>query len=132
MSHLPPKITHFSQSLNFWKAKNGQSKIQIVKNETFFKHCDATSLPFYKQLYQFSTGFFFCLNIKLLIFTVNRAINSRCMKITEKVSLNIVSEASYVFTFWVDKKFIKKCQKWSIWRIFEELKLAVKQCYQRG
>ena len=27
-------------------------------------------------------------------------------------------------------KVHEKCQKWSIWRVFENLKLAVKQCYQ--
>ena len=27
-------------------------------------------------------------------------------------------------------KVHKKCQKGSIWRVFENLKLAVKQCYQ--
>ena len=40
---------------------------------------------------------------------------SRCLKITEKVSYNIASEASYVYVY-----------------IFENLKLAVKQCYQTG
>ena len=29
-------------------------------------------------------------------------------------------------------KVHEKCQKWSIWRVFENLKLAVKQCYQIG
>ena len=32
------------------------------------------------------------------------------------------------FTFWVDRS----SSKWSIWRVFENLKLAVKQCYQTG
>ena len=48
-----------------------------------------------------------------------------------KSLIHITSEASYVYILsW--QKFIKKCQKWSIWRVFEKLKLAVKQCYQTG
>ena len=35
-----------------------------------------------------------------------------CLKITEKVSFNIASEASYVYIL-SGQKFIKKCQKWS-------------------
>ena len=34
----------------------------------------------------------------------------RCLKITEKVSLNIASEASYVYVL-SEQKLIKKCQK---------------------
>ena len=37
---------------------------------------------------------------------------SRCLKITEKVSFNIASEASYVYIL-SGQKFNKKCQKWS-------------------
>ena len=43
---------------------------------------------------------------------------TRCLKITEKVSFNIASEASYVYIIG------------PFWRDFENLKLAVKQCYQ--
>ena len=38
---------------------------------------------------------------------------SQCLKITEKVSFNITSEASYVYIL-SGQKLIKKCQKWSI------------------
>ena len=38
---------------------------------------------------------------------------TRCLKITEKVSFNIASEASYVYIL-SGQKFIKECQKWSI------------------
>ena len=37
---------------------------------------------------------------------------ARCLKITEKVSFNIASEASYAYIL-SGQKFIKKCQKWS-------------------
>ena len=38
---------------------------------------------------------------------------SRCLKITEKVSFNIASEANYVYIL-RGQKVIEKCQKWSI------------------
>ena len=47
--------------------------------------------------------------------------SARCWKITEKVSFNIASEASYVY-IWSGHKLIKN----------DNLKLAVKQCYQIG
>ena len=45
------------------------------------------------------------------------------LKITEKVLFTITSEASYV-GIWSRQKFIKN--------VFENLKLAVKQCYPTG
>ena len=54
---------------------------------------------------------------------------SRCLKITEKVLFNIASEASYVYKW---TKVNQKCQKRFILKVFEKLKLAVKQCYQTG
>ena len=55
----------------------------------------------------------------------------RCLKISEKVSFNIVSEASYVYIL-SGQKLIKDAKNGSFWRVFENLKLAVKQCYQTG
>ena len=57
--------------------------------------------------------------------------NSRCLKITEKVSFNIASEASYVYIL-SGQKLIKNAKNGPFWRVFENLKLAVKQCYQTG
>ena len=37
---------------------------------------------------------------------------ARCLNITEKVSFNIASKASYAYIL-SGQKFIKKCQKWS-------------------
>ncbi len=51
------------------------------------------------------------------------------MKITEKVSFNIASEASYVYIF-SGQKLIKNAEIGPFWQVFENLKLAVKQCYQ--
>ena len=53
------------------------------------------------------------------------------MKITEKVSFNIASEASYVYIL-SGQKFIKNAKNGPFWRVFENLKLAVKQRYQTG
>ena len=55
---------------------------------------------------------------------------ARCL-ITEKVSFNIASEASYVYIL-SGRKLIKNAKNGAFWRVFEKLKLAVKQCYQTG
>ena len=46
----------------------------------------------------------------------------RCLKITEKVSFNIASEASYVYILSV-QKLIKKSQKWYFGEFFKTLSL---------
>ena len=56
---------------------------------------------------------------------------ARCLKITEKVSFNIVSKASYVYIL-SGQMLIKNVKNGPFWRVFENLKLAVKQCYQTG
>ena len=56
---------------------------------------------------------------------------ARCLKITEKVSFNIASEASNVYIL-SGQKFIKNAKNGPFWRVFENLKLAVKQSYQTG
>ena len=53
------------------------------------------------------------------------------MKITEKVSFNIASEASYVFIL-SRQKLIKKAKNGPFWRVFENLKLGVKQFSDRS
>ena len=54
---------------------------------------------------------------------------ARCLKITEKVSFNIASEASYGYIL-SGQKLIKNAKNGPFWRVFENLKLGVKQCYQ--
>ena len=56
---------------------------------------------------------------------------TRCLQITEKVSFNIASEASYVYIL-SGQKLIKNAENGPFWRVFENLKLSVKQCYQTG
>ena len=56
---------------------------------------------------------------------------AQCLKITEKVSFNIASEASYIY-IWVDKSSLKMPKNGPFVRVFENLKLAIKQCYQTG
>ena len=41
-------------------------------------------------------------------------------------------ERDKMFTFWMEKKLIKTDKNCPFWRVFENLKLAVKQCYQTG
>ena len=54
---------------------------------------------------------------------------SRCLKSTEKVSFYISSEASCVHIC-SEQKLIKNAKNGPFRRVFENLKLAVKQCYQ--
>ena len=51
--------------------------------------------------------------------------SARCLKITEKVSFNNAHILS-------GQKLIKNAKNCPFWRVFENLKLAVKQCYQTG
>ena len=57
--------------------------------------------------------------------------NAQGLKITEKVSFHIASEASYVYIL-SEQKLIENAKNGPFWRVFENLKLAVKQCYQTG
>ena len=50
----------------------------------------------------------------------------RCLTITEKVSFNIASEASYVYIL-SGQKLIKRAKNGPFRRVLENLKLAVKQ-----
>ena len=49
-----------------------------------------------------------------------RATTLHCLKMTEKVSFNMASEASYVYIFSIQK--FNKCQKWPVFLAFENLK----------
>ena len=86
----------------------------------------AGKIPFLNELLQSRT------KIRILICRFIFQFSwSRCLKITQKVSFNIASEASYVYIL-SGQKFIKNAKNGEFWRAFENLKLAVKQCYQRG
>ena len=56
---------------------------------------------------------------------------AQCLKIIEKVAVNIASEASYVYIL-SGQKLIKNAKNGPFWQVFENLKLEVKQCYQTG
>ena len=60
-----------------------------------------------------------------------RYISHGVWKSQKKVSFEIDSEASYVYIL-SGQKLIKKAKNGPFWRVFENLKLAVKQCYQTG
>ena len=51
---------------------------------------------------------------------------TQCLKITEKVSFNIASYLNILSR----QKFIKNAKNSQYWRVYENLKFAVKQCYQ--
>ena len=55
-------------------------------------------------------------------------LSARCLKITEKVSFNIASEASYAYIL-RGQKLIKNAKNGTFWRVFENLKLAVKMSH---
>ena len=57
--------------------------------------------------------------------------DTRCLKITEKVSFNIASEVSYVYIL-SGQKLVKNAKNGPFWRVFENVKLAAKQSYQTG
>ena len=73
----------------------------------------------------------FAMNAMKKVIAKNIVLTSRCLKITEKVSFNIASEASYVYIV-SGQKLIKNAKNGPFWRVFENLKLAVKQSYQTG
>ena len=58
---------------------------------------------------------------------------AQCLKITEKVSFNIASEASYVYIL-SGQKFIKKAKNGQFWRVFENATFLVifKHCERGG
>ena len=49
----------------------------------------------------------------------------------KKVSFNIASEANYFYIL-SGQKLLKNAKNGKFWWVFENLKLAVKQCYQAG
>ena len=56
---------------------------------------------------------------------------SQCLKISQNVAFNIASEVSYVYIL-SGQKIIENAKNGPFWRVFVNLKLAVKQCYQTG
>ena len=107
-------------------------------NKQFFQKCNFAalllcifakikSLSRCKALWVYSLlgwpGWVSC-NMKFLYFSNN-------LKITEKVSFNIASEASYVYIL-SGQKFIKNAKNGPFCRVFENLKLAVPKCYHTG
>ena len=67
--------------------------------------------------------------VKMVRFRICKFMRPQCLKISQKVSFN--SEASYVYIL-SGQKFIKNAKNGQFWRVLENLRLAVKQCYQTG
>ena len=54
---------------------------------------------------------------------------AQCLKITEKVSFNIASEASYVYIL-SGQKLIKNAKNRPFWRVFEKFKCDILSNFQ--
>ena len=96
-----------------------------------YKYTTQMRRPIAQQVKDIGIWYSILEGMTYLAVVFNVSIVSRCLKITEKVSFNIVSEASYVYIL-SGKKFIKNAKNGPFCRFFENLKLAVKQCYQTG
>ena len=104
-----------------FRAKKG-TKIQTFWTKRKVKECVESYkiVPFFQNL-----------SFPFIFETKSFPIDAQCLKITEKVSFNIASEASYVYIL-SGHKLIKSAKNCPFWRAFENLQLAVKQCYQTG
>ena len=81
-----------------------------------------------QQIWRFQRVINFATRVEISSYLI---IFKHYLKITEKVSFNIASEASYVYIL-SGQKLIQNAKNGQFWRVFENLKLAVKQCYQTG
>ena len=81
-----------------------------------------------QQIWRFQRVINFATRVEISSYLI---IFKHYLKITEKVSFNMASEASYVYIL-SGQKLIKNAKNCPFWRVFENLKLAVKQCYQTG
>ena len=75
-----------------------------------------------------SFNFFFRYN---MFQKITERMKTRCLKMTEKVSFSIASEASYV-NILSGQKFIKIAKNALFGEFLKKIKLAVKQSYQTG
>ena len=64
-----------------------------------------------------------------LFITFEEDSHSVCKSVKKSHFIHIVSEASYVYIL-SGQKFIKDTKNGPFWLVFENLKIAVKQCYQ--
>ena len=93
---------------------------------SFFAHCSSEIVPIWETHFDWCQSYYV---LKRHLEQLWWWQEPRCLKITEKVSFNIASEASYVYIL-SGQKLIKNVKNCPVWRVFENLKLAVKQCYQ--
>ena len=66
-----------------------------------------------------------------LFITFEEDSHSVCNSVKKSHFIHIVSQASYVYIL-SGQKFIKNTKNGPFWLVFENLKFAVKQCYQIG
>ena len=88
---------------------------------TLYLIFDAEDTKMQECFFSFPTSLYFLLK-NIVEFTV--------FENPIKVSFNFASEASYVYIL-SGQKFIKNAKNCQFWRLFENLKIVVNQCYQR-
>ena len=116
------RVQSFKSGIELQRLRHLWKSVIYLISQVFFTASDATA--FLSSSSSNAIEFF-------SIFAVINVVAPRCLKITEKVSFNIASEASYVYSL-SRQKLIKNAKNGPFWGVFENLKLGVKQCYQTG
>ena len=116
-----------------WAKKGRPSNLDGRDKLALSEKCPNINLPNTKQLKSKSVTHIMVahLSLSLTLAIIKNHPFSWCLKITGKVSFNIASEASYVYIF-SGQKLIKNTKNGPFWRVFENLKFSVIQCYQTG
>ena len=87
-------------------------------------------------IYLSSAGLFFATKAILLISQLSQIkfffTQKHGVWKSQKKSHSTLRVKRATFTLWVDKSLLKMPKIGQFWRVFENLKLAVKQCYQTG
>ena len=78
-----------------------------------------------KDIGKFLSLFLFECHLQFAISHPFYYLTARCLKITERVSFYIASDASYVYIL-SEQKLIENAKNCPFWRVYEKLKLAVK------
>ena len=109
-----PKMINFGEFLNSWRFRSNSVTRQVSFNRTNLvenaKNSNATFWVIFKQC-------------------VSQQARNRLKVIFRSLEM-FASEASYIYIL-IGQKWIKKAKNGPFWRVFENLKLAVKQCYRQ-
>ena len=112
-----------------------QQLVYYRERKTFWWHLTFSHLLLLLQKRQLGDKWSHDSNLKIKKYGIQKQFVkkpwTRCLKIIEKVSYNIASKASYVYIL-SGQKILKNVKNGPFWRVFENLKLAVKQSYYTG